>query len=211
MLLDLVDKPASASYRKDAYARLQLWLDLLARLEGCEGPVLIVDEAENLYRMGVSRSERRTALRSLAHYCGGALPRATVILAVTPDTLTALRDEAGYFKILGRTSVDILKSGGYKLSALEIEEALREHEAVAEVAVVGLPDETWGDRVVACVVPRAGREGECADAALRAFAKERLAPYKVPKEIVVFGELPRNAIGKVVKPELVKMLVIQRA
>ena len=104
-----------------------------------------------------------------------------------------------------------MKSGGYKLSALEIEEALREHEAVAEVAVVGLPDETWGDRVVACVVPRAGREGECADAALRAFAKERLAPYKVPKEIVVFGELPRNAIGKVVKPELVKMLVIQRA
>jgi hypothetical protein len=94
-VLDLVDKPASASYRKDAYARLQLWLDLLARLESCEGPVLIVDEAENLYRMGVSRSERRTALRSLAHYCGGSLPRATVILAVTPDTLSALRDEAG--------------------------------------------------------------------------------------------------------------------
>jgi malonyl-CoA/methylmalonyl-CoA synthetase len=127
----------------------------------------------------------------------------------TGDTIAI--DDDGYVKILGRTSVDILKSGGYKLSALEIEEALREHEAVAEVAVVGLPDETWGDRVVACVVPRAGREGECADAALRAFAKERLAPYKVPKEIVVFGELPRNAIGKVVKPELVKMLVIQRA
>ena len=93
--LDLVDKPSSPSYRKDAYARLHLWLDVLERLEGCAGPVLILDEAENLYRVGVSRAERRTALRSLAHYCGGALPRATVVLAVTPDTLEALREEAG--------------------------------------------------------------------------------------------------------------------
>ena len=92
---DLVDKPSSPSYRKDAYARLHLWLDVLERLEGCAGPVLILDEAENLYRAGVSRTERRTALRSLAHYCGGALPRATVVLAVTPDTLEALREEAG--------------------------------------------------------------------------------------------------------------------
>jgi hypothetical protein len=93
--LDLIDKPNHASYRKDAYARLHLWLDLLARLEDCQGPVLVLDEAENLYRAGVSRPERRTALRSLAHYCGGSLPRATVVLAVTPDTLTALREEAG--------------------------------------------------------------------------------------------------------------------
>ena len=93
--LDLVDKPSSPSYRKDAYARLHLWVDVLERLEGCAGPVLILDEAENLYRVGVSRTERRTALRSLAHYCGGALPRATVVLAVTPDTLEALREEAG--------------------------------------------------------------------------------------------------------------------
>ncbi len=72
-----------------------MWLDVLERLEGCAGPVVVVDEAENLYRSGVSRTERRTALRSLAHYCGGALPRATVVLAVTPDTLEALRAEAG--------------------------------------------------------------------------------------------------------------------
>jgi len=119
---------------------------------------------------------------------------------------TVARDPDGYLRILGRTSVDILKSGGYKLSALEIEEALREHDAVAEVAVVGVPDEVWGDRVVACVVARAGREDECAEAALRAFAKERLAPYKVPKQVIVLAELPRNAIGKVVKPELVKRI-----
>jgi malonyl-CoA/methylmalonyl-CoA synthetase len=127
----------------------------------------------------------------------------------TGDTIAIGAD--GYVKILGRTSVDILKSGGYKLSALEIEEALREHEAVAEVAVVGLPDETWGDRVIACVVPHAGRDAECAEEPLRAFAKSRLAPYKVPKEVVVMRELPRNAVGKVVKPELVKMLARARS
>jgi malonyl-CoA/methylmalonyl-CoA synthetase len=123
----------------------------------------------------------------------------------TGDTVT--KDAEGSFRILGRTSVDILKSGGYKLSALEIEEALREHPAVAEVAVVGLRDETWGDKVVACVVARAGQEAECSEELLRAFAKERLAPYKVPKEVVLLAELPRNALGKVVKPELSRALL----
>ncbi len=122
----------------------------------------------------------------------------------TGDTVT--REPDGYLRILGRTSVDILKSGGYKLSALEIEEVLREHEAVGEVAVVGLPDETWGDRVVACVVARAGREAACTEDALRGFAKERLASYKVPKQVVVMTDLPRNAVGKVIKPELLKKL-----
>jgi len=93
--LDIVDRPGSASYRRDAYRRLLLWLELLSRVEGCEGPVVILDEAENLYRPGVSRSERRTALRSLGFYCGGTIPRACVVLAVTPDTLVSLREEAG--------------------------------------------------------------------------------------------------------------------
>jgi malonyl-CoA/methylmalonyl-CoA synthetase len=122
----------------------------------------------------------------------------------TGDTVT--RDADGYVRVLGRTSVDILKSGGYKLSALEIEEALREHEGVAEVAVVGIPDPTWGDRVVACVVPRIGREDDCSEEDLRAFAKDRLAAYKVPKTIVLLRDLPRNALGKVLKAELVKKL-----
>jgi malonyl-CoA/methylmalonyl-CoA synthetase len=123
----------------------------------------------------------------------------------TGDTVT--KDEKGSFRILGRTSVDILKSGGYKLSALEIEEILREHPAVAEVAVIGLYDETWGDKVVACVVARAGQEDACAETILRAFAKERLAPYKVPKEVVLLPELPRNALGKVMKPELARVVL----
>jgi malonyl-CoA/methylmalonyl-CoA synthetase len=115
---------------------------------------------------------------------------------------TVLRQDDGTFKILGRTSVDILKSGGYKLSALEIEEALREHEAVGEVAVVGVPDETWGDRVVACVVKRRDVSGE----ELRDFAKKTLASYKCPKDVVFMDDLPKNAMGKVQKPELVARL-----
>lgn len=118
----------------------------------------------------------------------------------------AERAAGGSLRMLGRTSVDILKSGGEKLSALEIEETLRENEAVAEVAVVGVPDPTWGDRVVAVVVPAPGREAACATEALRAWAKGRLAPYKVPREVVVMDALPRNAMGKVVKAELVRAL-----
>ncbi len=120
----------------------------------------------------------------------------------TGDTVAT--DDAGYFRILGRTSVDILKSGGYKLSALEIEEALRDHAAVSDVAIIGVPDETWGDRVVACVVVRANMSLE--PEALRAFAKEKLASYKCPKDVVILEDLPRNAMGKVQKPELARMI-----
>jgi malonyl-CoA/methylmalonyl-CoA synthetase len=122
----------------------------------------------------------------------------------TGDTVSF--DADGYLRILGRTSVDILKSGGYKISALEIEETLREHSAVAEVAVVGVPDPAWGDRIVACIVARDGCDAQCTEDAIRAFAKERIAPYKVPKQVVRMKELPRNAVGKVLKGELVKRL-----
>lgn len=126
----------------------------------------------------------------------------------TGDTVTRDRSlEGAPFKILGRSSVDILKSGGYKLSALEIEEALREHAAVAEVAVVGIADEAWGEKVVACVIRRG--DDACSAADLKTFARERLAPYKVPKDIVFLAELPKNALGKVVKPELVRQLQLR--
>ena len=104
------------------------------------------------------------------------------------------------FRILGRRSVDILKSGGEKLSALEVEETLRTHPEIAECAVVGVPDEQWGDRVCAAVVAGPGYAPE--PSALRAWAGERLSPWKVPREIRVVAELPRNALGKVVKPKL---------
>ncbi len=119
---------------------------------------------------------------------------------------TVRRAEDGYIQILGRTSVDILKSGGYKLSALEIEEVLREHPDVGDAAVVGLPDTTWGERVVACVVPR--RVGDaCTSEALLAFCRDHLAPYKCPRTFVFMEALPRNALGKVTKPELLRKLI----
>jgi malonyl-CoA/methylmalonyl-CoA synthetase len=96
-----------------------------------------------------------------------------------------------------------LKSGGYKLSALEIEEDLREHPGIAEVAVVGMPDETWGERVVACIIPK-GSPPSAED--VRAFAKERMASYKVPKDVVVMDDFPRSSVGKVIKPELASRL-----
>jgi malonyl-CoA/methylmalonyl-CoA synthetase len=112
---------------------------------------------------------------------------------------TGTRDAAGVVRLLGRTSIDIIKSGGYKLSALEIEAALLEHPAVAEVAVTGVADATWGERVTAWVVAR-GAPPTLAD--LQAFARERLAPYKLPRALEVVAELPRNAMGKVQKQRL---------
>jgi malonyl-CoA/methylmalonyl-CoA synthetase len=113
---------------------------------------------------------------------------------------TGLRDDRGVIRLLGRTSVDIIKSGGYKLSALEIEAVLLEHPAVAEVAVVGLADPTWGERVTACVVPRQGYTPTLAE--LQAFARERLAGYKLPRDLRLMDALPRNAMGKVQKRHL---------
>ncbi|MEO7162561.1 MAG: AMP-binding protein, partial [Bdellovibrionia bacterium] len=122
----------------------------------------------------------------------------------TGDTVT--RDEEGYFKVLGRNSVDILKSGGYKLSAIEIEEVFRTHPAVGEVAVVGIPDDIWGDRVIACVVLKKELEAPCSENLLREFSKSQMASYKVPKQVVFLEKLPSNALGKVLKQDLVKQL-----
>ena len=106
--------------------------------------------------------------------------------------------EQGSYRILGRSSVDIIKSGGYKLSALEIEAVLLDHPDVAECAVVGLADGTWGEVVAAAVVPRGAAVLDTAT--LGAWAKERMSPYKTPRRWLVVGKLPRNALGKVTKP-----------
>ena len=108
--------------------------------------------------------------------------------------------EEGAYRILGRSSVDILKTGGEKISALEIEDVLRSHPGVADCAVVGVPDPEWGDRVCAAVVP-AG-DAELVEDELRDLARTRLAPYKVPKDFLIVDDLPRNAMGKVTKPDV---------
>jgi malonyl-CoA/methylmalonyl-CoA synthetase len=106
--------------------------------------------------------------------------------------------EDGYWRILGRRSTDILKSGGYKISALEIEDALREHPGIRDCAVVSVPDDDLGERVCAAIVAR----GSVDLAVLREWMRGRLAPYKVPKQLLRVEELPRNAMGKVVKPSV---------
>ena len=111
--------------------------------------------------------------------------------------------ENGVYRILGRTNIDILKTGGNKVSALEIEETLREHPSVAECAVVGVPDPEWGQRVAAAVVLKDG--GALDLPSLRAWAKEFLAAYKLPSRLLVLDALPRNAMGKVTKPAIKAM------
>jgi malonyl-CoA/methylmalonyl-CoA synthetase len=104
--------------------------------------------------------------------------------------------------LLGRTSVDILKTGGYKVSALEIEDVLRSYPAVADCAVVGVDDEEWGQRVCAAIEVRPGGKVDVAE--LDAWLSDRLAPYKRPREVRLVDTLPRNAMGKVVKPDVVR-------
>lgn len=111
--------------------------------------------------------------------------------------------EDGYYRILGRRSVDIIKTGGYKVSALEIEEVLRTHPGIAECAVVGVEDANWGERVCAAVEPRDG--AKLTLPALQEWAREHLAPYKLPRDLRTVDSLPRNAMGKVVKPEVARL------
>jgi len=122
--------------------------------------------------------------------------------AFTPDGWFRTGDlavlEAGAYRILGRISQDILKSGGEKISALEIEDVLRSHPDVIDCAVVGVEDAEWGERVCAAVQVRQGAAPGLET--LRDWARDRLAPAKVPKSVRLVDGLPRNAMGKVTKP-----------
>lgn len=125
---------------------------------------------------------------------------------LTGDVATI--DEDGYISIVGRQSVDIIKSGGYKISAREIERVLRQNPKVLEVAVVGIDDPEWGQRIAAAVVPTEEARAEADEEAwLEEFAEQveqSLASYKKPRALVVIDELPRNALGKVQKHRLVE-------
>lgn len=109
--------------------------------------------------------------------------------------------EDDYYRIMGRLSTDIIKSGGYKLSALEIEAALLEHPGIRECAVIGIPDDTWGE-MVAAVLSFENSEDPISLQALHSWGKDRLSPYKLPRKISIVEQLPRNAMGKVPKPQL---------
>ena len=106
-------------------------------------------------------------------------------------------DADGYLSLIGR-SKELIISGGYNVYPREVEDVLGTHPAVREAAVIGRASETWGQEVTAVVVAERSVDGE----ELRAFAAQSLAPYKVPKRIEFADELPRNAMGKVVRGEL---------
>ncbi len=125
--------------------------------------------------------------------------------AFTPDGWFKTGDvavmEEGYYRILGRSSVDIIKSGGYKISALEIEEVLRTHPGIQDCAVVGLEDVEWGEVVAAAIVAREPVK----EADLGGWLRERIPGYRIPRRYSFVSDLPRNAMGKVTKQEVKKL------
>ncbi|XP_054276873.1 malonate--CoA ligase ACSF3, mitochondrial-like [Macrosteles quadrilineatus] len=110
----------------------------------------------------------------------------------------------GSYRILGRSSVDIIKTGGYKVSALQIEYVLLNHPDIIDVAVVGLPDITWGQKIAAVVQLKEGSSLDLKQ--VQHFVKERLPVYMMPSMLKVVDSIPRNALGKVNKKEIVTNL-----
>jgi acyl-CoA synthetase (AMP-forming)/AMP-acid ligase II len=108
-------------------------------------------------------------------------------------------DEDGYFEFLGRAD-DMIISGGENIHPAEIEEVLHEHLGIDAAAVLGVPDEKWGERVKAVVVLEPG--AELTEADVVDYVAERLADFKKPREVTFRDELPRNPTGKVVKGDL---------
>jgi len=202
-------KELSGSYLLERYGMTEIGMALSNPYEGLRQPgsvgmplpgvsVQIADDGELLVRGDTVFKEYwgRPAATQEAFDQGGWFR--------TGDT--AAVSQEGYYSILGRTSVDIIKSGGYKLSALQIESAVLQHPGVAEVAVVGLPDEVYGEEVTA-VVARKPSHASLSDTELLGFCRQLLASYQVPRKWIWVDQLPRNAMGKVNKKELVKGLV----
>jgi malonyl-CoA/methylmalonyl-CoA synthetase len=111
--------------------------------------------------------------------------------------------EQGYYRIMGRSSVDIIKSGGYKISALEIEEVLRQYEIIDDCAVVGVNNDEWGELIVAAIVLKTVDQLD--EKMLNEWIIQKIAAYKKPRKYLIVNELPRNAMGKVVKNEVKKL------
>lgn len=112
-------------------------------------------------------------------------------------------DEEGYLYIVGRTK-DVLRSGGEWVAPVEVELVLREHPAVRDVAVVGVPDDRWGEVVTAVVVPEPGREGDVTVESLRAHCAGRLASFKHPRRVELWDDLPRTpATGQIQRRRIV--------
>ncbi|XP_076011374.1 malonate--CoA ligase ACSF3, mitochondrial [Genypterus blacodes] len=114
---------------------------------------------------------------------------------------TAVYKDGAYW-IMGRSSVDIIKSGGYKISALEVERHLLAHPDITDVAVIGAPDAMWGQKVTAVVQLK--EEKSLTLDELKIWAREHMAPYIIPTGLVLVEEMPRNQMGKVNKRDLLR-------
>jgi acyl-CoA synthetase (AMP-forming)/AMP-acid ligase II len=111
----------------------------------------------------------------------------------------ARKDAEGNFYIVDRKK-DMILTGGENVYGKEVEDVIYRHPSVAEAAVVGVPDEMWGERVVAVIQLRAGAARD--DEGILALCRDNLASYKKPRELIYLDELPRNAAGKILKREL---------
>jgi acyl-CoA synthetase (AMP-forming)/AMP-acid ligase II len=108
-------------------------------------------------------------------------------------------DEEGYITLVDRKK-DMIITGGENVYSVEVEAVLFEHPAVLDAAIIGLPDEVWGESVCAIIVPKEGAAID--EEELKSFCRQKLAGYKVPRRIVIEEQLPRNASGKILKYQL---------
>jgi len=113
----------------------------------------------------------------------------------------AIKDEEGFFYIVDRTK-DMIIRGGLNVYPREVEDAMMKHEAVSLVAVIGVPDDKFGEEIKACVVLKEGQS--LSEDALKEWTKEQIASYKYPRIIEFLDNLPMNATGKILKKELRK-------
>lgn len=173
------------------------------RMDSCGRPVLfveakVVDESGN----DVPDGERGEIVYRSPQLCEGYWDRPEETAEAFRDGWfhsgdLAARDAEGYFTIVDRVK-DVINSGGVLVASRQVEDALYTHDEVAEVAVIGLPDERWIEAVTAVVVAR----GPVSEGELLAHAREKLAHFKAPKRVLFVDELPRNASGKILKREL---------
>ena len=110
----------------------------------------------------------------------------------------------GSYKILGRNSIDIIKSGGYKISALEIEEVLRTHPKIKDCGVVGIPDDEWGELIGASLI-LASKDLDIEK--LKTWLSDKLPGYKTPRKYIIQDDLPRNVMGKVTKNDIKQLFI----
>ncbi|WP_431509812.1 AMP-binding protein [Variovorax sp. DAIF25] len=113
-------------------------------------------------------------------------------------------DDDGFLYIVDRAK-DMIISGGFNVYSAEVEQALMQHPDVQDSAVIGLPDEKWGERVVAVLQPQAGRSIDAE--AIKAFVKARIGSVKAPKQVEVWSDLPRSKVGKVLKKDVRTILL----